>query len=55
MLMKLLILKVLKLLKAKEYKEISINDMEVKKGDLFLKLNILFPETISPERKRKNH
>ena len=36
-------------------KEISINDMEVKKGDLFIKFNILFPETISPERKRKNH
>ena len=25
--------------------------MEVKKGDLFIKFNILFPETISPERK----
>ncbi len=34
-------------------KEISINDMEVKKGDLFIKFNILFPETISPERKDK--
>jgi hypothetical protein len=34
-------------------KEISINDMKVKKGDLFIKFNILFPEIISPERKEK--
>ena len=34
-------------------KEVSVNDMDVKKGNLFIKFNIVFPEVIDPEKKER--
>ena len=34
-------------------KEVSVNEMDVKKGDLFIKFNIVFPEVIDPEKKER--
>ncbi|MCQ2818518.1 MAG: DnaJ domain-containing protein [archaeon] len=34
-------------------KEIDVNDLSVKKGDLYIKFNIIFPEFIDPDKKEK--
>ena len=34
-------------------KDTDINEMDVKKGDLFIKFNIVFPEVIDPEKKER--